>query len=186
MPLAAMLLSQNLGYLRRDRFPVVVSLGSFVPHAAGVAYPLIAETLAAAGHRALLLTGGAAVAGAPGRLARAYLPHSAVFPRAGVVLHHGGIGTTGQALAGGRPQLVLPFMGDQFDQAVRVARLGVGERLTRGRIARDLPAALARVLAPAVRDRAEALGGAIRREDGVGKAADAVPALVRSGSARLT
>ncbi len=162
--------------------PVVVSLGSFVPHAAGAAYPLIAETLRAAGHRALLLTGPATVADAPGRLVRAYLPHSTVFPRASVIVHHGGIGTTGQALAAGRPQLVLPFMGDQFDQAARIARLGVGERLTRQRIARDMPAALTRVLGSSVIGRAVALGDTVRREDGAGNAADAILALIGWGA----
>ena len=131
-------------FLKQGPAPVVVSLGSFVPHAAGSVYPLIAETLTNAGHRALLLTGPVTVPDAPDRLLRTYLPHSAVFPRASVILHHGGIGTTGQALAAGRPQLVLPFMGDQFDQAARVVRLDVGERLMQRRIARDLPAALGR------------------------------------------
>ena len=38
---------------------------------------------------------------------RSYLPHSQVFPRCTVLIHHGGIGTTGQALIAGRPQLVV-------------------------------------------------------------------------------
>jgi rhamnosyltransferase subunit B len=36
-----------------------------------------------------------------------YVPFSQVFPRAAAVVHHGGIGTTGQGLAGGIPQLVM-------------------------------------------------------------------------------
>ena len=38
-----------------------------------------------------------------------YLRHSALFPRARIVAHHGGIGTSGQALKAGRPQLVTPL-----------------------------------------------------------------------------
>jgi rhamnosyltransferase subunit B len=166
-------------FLNDSDAPVVVSLGSFVPHAAGAAYARIADTLGAAGHKALLLTGPAMVAAAPGRLVREYLPHSAVFPRPSAILHHGGIGTTGQALAAGRPQLVMPFMGDQFDQAARITRLRVGERLDRKRIERDLPAALGRVLAATTCRRAAALGDRIRGEDGAGKAADAILALAR-------
>jgi UDP:flavonoid glycosyltransferase YjiC (YdhE family) len=169
-------------FLEDGPAPVVVSLGSFVPHAAGEAYSRIAETLAAAGQKALLLTGPAKVANAAGTLVREYLPHSLVFPHASAVLHYGGIGTTGQALAAGRPQLVLPFMGDQFDQAARIVRLGIGEQIKRQFIERDLAAALERVMASTLSSKAAALSEIIRREDGAGNAANAIIALVRSSS----
>jgi rhamnosyltransferase subunit B len=62
-------------------------------------------------------------------LAIPYAPFSKLFPRAAVIVHHGGIGTTAQSLAAGVPQLVTPFAHDQFDNAARVVRLGVGEEL---------------------------------------------------------
>jgi UDP:flavonoid glycosyltransferase YjiC (YdhE family) len=43
---------------------------------------------------------------------------------AAAVVHHGGIGTTAEALRSGRPQLVLPVGGDQPDNAARLARIG--------------------------------------------------------------
>jgi len=55
-----------------------------------------------------------------------YIPFSAVLRRAAALVHHGGIGTTAQALAAGVPQLLVPFAHDQPDNAVRVRRLGVG------------------------------------------------------------
>ena len=58
-----------------------------------------------------------------------YAPFSKLFPRAAIVVHHGGIGTTAQSLAAGVPQLVTPFAHDQFDNAARVVRLGVAEQL---------------------------------------------------------
>jgi len=58
-----------------------------------------------------------------------YAPHSELFPRAGAIIHHGGVGSTGRALMSGKPQLITPFHGDQFDNARRVRRLGVGEIL---------------------------------------------------------
>jgi len=58
-----------------------------------------------------------------------YVPFSAVLPRAAAFVHHGGIGTTAQALAAGVPQLVVPLAHDQPDNAVRVRRLGVGDFL---------------------------------------------------------
>ncbi len=36
----------------------------------------------------------------PGRAGEDYLPHSLVFPRAAAIIHHGGMGTTAQALRG--------------------------------------------------------------------------------------
>ena len=41
------------------------------------------------------------------------------------MVHHGGIGTTAQALAAGVPQLIMPLAHDQPDNAARVQRLGV-------------------------------------------------------------
>jgi UDP:flavonoid glycosyltransferase YjiC (YdhE family) len=72
-----------------------------------------------------------------------YAPFSEVFPHARAIIHHGGIGTMGQALRAGKPQLVVPFLGDQFDNAERVTRLGVGRwlgqnRYSRSRVARAL------------------------------------------------
>jgi UDP:flavonoid glycosyltransferase YjiC (YdhE family) len=54
-----------------------------------------------------------------------YLPFSVALPRVTAVVHHGGIGTTSQALRAGTPQLVRPFAFDQFDNARRLEELGV-------------------------------------------------------------
>ena len=58
-----------------------------------------------------------------------YVPFSQVLPRAAAFVHHGGIGTTAQALAAGVPQLVRPLAHDQPDNAERVRRLGAGDIL---------------------------------------------------------
>jgi len=58
-----------------------------------------------------------------------YVPFSTVLPQAAVLVHHGGIGTTAQALAAGIPQLVVPSTHDQPDNAMRVRRLGIGDFL---------------------------------------------------------
>jgi UDP:flavonoid glycosyltransferase YjiC (YdhE family) len=55
-----------------------------------------------------------------------YVPFSRLLPRSAALVHHGGIGTTAQALAAGIPQLVMPMSHDQPDNAARVERLGVG------------------------------------------------------------
>src|SRR6202041_1561799 len=60
-----------------------------------------------------------------------YAPYSKIFPRASVIVHQGGIGTSAQALRAGRPMLVMPYSHDQPDNARRVRRLGVAEVLGR-------------------------------------------------------
>jgi len=57
------------------------------------------------------------------------VPFSEVLPRAAAFVHHGGIGSIAQGLAGGAPQLVVPLAYDQPDNAIRVRGLGVGEML---------------------------------------------------------
>ena len=54
---------------------------------------------------------------------------AAVLPSASVLVHHGGIGTCALALRAGVPQIIIPGVGDQWDQAKRVVRLGCGSYL---------------------------------------------------------
>jgi UDP:flavonoid glycosyltransferase YjiC (YdhE family) len=58
-----------------------------------------------------------------------YLPFADLMPRMAAVIHHGGIGTSGQALNSGVPQLVLPLGYDRGDNAVRLKQLGVADFL---------------------------------------------------------
>ena len=62
-------------------------------------------------------------------VAARYLPFSQVLPRSTAIVHHGGVGTTSQALRAGTPQVVLPMAFDQFDNAERVTRLRCGSWL---------------------------------------------------------
>jgi rhamnosyltransferase subunit B len=59
----------------------------------------------------------------------AYLPFSKVLPRSLALVHHGGIGTTAQAIAAGIPQVIRPMAHDQPDTAARVEKLGIGVSL---------------------------------------------------------
>jgi len=159
--------------------PLVFTLGSWGVHAAGGFYELAAATAARLGMRAVLLVGP----DAEGPLARlaskdvfvaGYVSHSLIFPRAAAVIHHGGIGTVGQALRAGRPQLICPLFGDQFDNAERLVRLGVGRRLDHKRFtAARAAAALAELLAdPIALDRAPRIGVQVAAEDGAAFVAD--------------
>jgi len=59
-----------------------------------------------------------------------YLPFSLALPRVRALVHHGGIGTSSQALAAGVPQLVRPLAYDQFDNAHRLVRIGAARLLS--------------------------------------------------------
>jgi rhamnosyltransferase subunit B len=58
-----------------------------------------------------------------------YVPLDRLLPRAAAFVHHGGVGSTSQGLLAGVPQLIMPLAHDQFDNAARVRRLGVGDSL---------------------------------------------------------
>jgi len=70
----------------------------------------------------------------PRVLVTGYEPYSKVFPHASVIVHPAGVGTTAQACAAGRPQVLVPFANDQFDNARRVAALGAGVVLRARRV----------------------------------------------------
>jgi rhamnosyltransferase subunit B len=78
---------------------------------------------------------------------QAYVPFHALLPRVSALVHHGGIGTTAEALRAGIPQLVVPLAFDQFDNGIRVRNLGVGDSLPASRMhARNLTKALRAIL----------------------------------------
>lgn len=132
---AAEMLSPDLqAFLDGGPAPLVFTLGSFAVHAAGNFYTEAATTARRLGKRAILLTGASDNMPSDSSVfACAYAPHSLLFPRAAAIIHHGGVGTTGQALRAGLPQLVVPYMGDQFDNAHRIGRMGVGRVLRASR-----------------------------------------------------
>jgi len=93
-------------------------------------------------------------------------------------VHHGGIGTTHEALRAGVPMLVVPHGFDQPDNAARVRRLGVAAVLPSGRYRADRAAgALRRLLAdPDIDARASAVAASLRVEQGASMAASTIEA----------
>ncbi len=111
--------------------PVVFTAGSAMVQGREF-FRISAEVCRASGRRGLFLTQYPEQL--PARLPNGvrhfnYIPFSTVLPRAAAFVHHGGIGTTAQALAAGVPQIVVPSAHDQPDNAVRIRHLGVGDFL---------------------------------------------------------
>ncbi len=66
-----------------------------------------------------------------------YIPLGLLLPNARAMVHHGGIGTTSQALAASTPQLICPMAFDQFDNGERVKSFGCGDCLPMSRLNAD-------------------------------------------------
>jgi UDP:flavonoid glycosyltransferase YjiC (YdhE family) len=157
----------------------VFTLGSAAVFDPGRFYDESARAAAIVGRRAVLLVGPFAE-----RLALArpdigvfdYAPFSRLFPRAEVIVHQGGSGTTGQALRAGRPMVIVPYGHDQPDNAMRVSKLGISGTIGRQQYSADRVAgALERLLGnPEVKTRAERAGQIVKHEDGAASAADAI------------
>jgi UDP:flavonoid glycosyltransferase YjiC (YdhE family) len=111
--------------------PIVFTPGSAMMHGRAF-FAAAIEACRLLGRRGLLITKYADQLSAqlPANIAHfSFIPFSKVFPRAAAVVHHGGIGTCGQGLAAGVPQLIMPMSHDQPDNAARLARLGVAAEL---------------------------------------------------------
>ncbi|MFC5824913.1 glycosyltransferase [Nonomuraea insulae] len=100
--------------------------------------------------------------------------HDVVFPGMAAVVHHGGAGTTGTALAAGVPNVVCPFFSDQPFWGRRVAAIGAGppplpiSSLTRDELAARL------VSVPEYRVKSAQLGRLLAVENGVKNAIDLI------------
>jgi UDP:flavonoid glycosyltransferase YjiC (YdhE family) len=162
--------------------PLVFSLGSTAVGAAGDFYTVSLEAARRLRMRALFLTGPHAQGLPPEATTVEYAPHSELFPRAAAIVHHGGIGTTAQAMLSGRPMLVVPFAHDQFDNAARVKRLGIAEVLYRGRYNVHRTEDLLRRLVqdPRYAEAAASVAAKVRDENGVETAANLIEAVLGS------
>ena len=166
-------------FLRAGSAPLVFTLGTFAVDGSGNFYDRAREVAARLGRRAVLLVGGhAAPRWNGGVFVCSYAPHSQLFPAAAVIVHHGGVGTTGQAMRAGKPQLVVPHMGDQEDHAARIVRLGLGLRLERSRFtgSRAERALIALLADPGYGARAAAVAARMVNDDGAGAAAAMIAA----------
>ncbi len=168
-----------LRFLQAGPPPVYVGFGSMPAKDAGRVTRSVLEGLKIAGERGVLARGWGGLDlldSSEGIHVLDAAPHDWLFPRCAAVVHHGGAGTTHEALRWGRPSVVCPVFGDQPFWAGRVHALGAGpaplpqKRLTAEALAKALVAARE----PAVRSRAAEIGAAMRAEPGAAGAAEAI------------
>ena len=111
--------------------PVFVGFGSMSGAGTARVGHLVIEAVKATGLRCVVGAGwaglGEGVLPSDWRVIRD-VPHALLFPRTAVVVHHGGSGTTAQALRSGVPQVILPLILDQFHHAHRMYVAGLAPR----------------------------------------------------------
>jgi sterol 3beta-glucosyltransferase len=171
-------------FLHAGEPPVFIGLGSMPVPDPIAASRLFCQAAQLAGVRLVLHTGWADLPGLPegeNVIQIGYTPYAWLFPQVRLVVHHGGSGTTGYALASGVPSLVLPFVFDQFYWGQRTAELGAGPspipfaRLT----AEKLAAAISQVLKdPGMAAQAKTLSEKLRAENGLRKAVEIVESII--------
>jgi UDP:flavonoid glycosyltransferase YjiC (YdhE family) len=167
--------------------PVVFTLGSAAVLTAGKFYEFSARAAIKLGIRAVLLIGSDPRNRPQRKLPESicvaeYAPYSALFSRAALVVHQGGVGTTAQCLRAGKPMLIMPYSHDQPDNGRRMQRLRVGRVIRRSnytpmRVARRLKAMLGN---EQLARRAQSVAQRLQLEDGVKTACDALEALDRN------
>jgi vancomycin aglycone glucosyltransferase len=93
--------------------------------------------------------------------------HDQLFRFASAVIHHGGAGTTASALHSGKPQLVVPHIGDQFFFGSEVERLGCGLRLRKKHWPEQLHPMLEKLKAkPGIQENAQSVQALLLKENG--------------------
>lgn len=172
-------------FLAAGEPPVVFTLGSAAVLDAGPFYEESARAALLAGVRAVLLVGSD-----PRNIPQTqsadlcvaqYAPYSRIFPRASLIVHQGGVGTTAQAMQAGRPMLVMPYSHDQPDNARRMRRLGIAGVIRRPDYTAERAARrMRRILGHArFARRAAEVAEQLRLEDGLTAACDALEAHCR-------
>jgi rhamnosyltransferase subunit B len=165
-------------FLAQGPAPVVWMPGTAMLHGAAF-YAAAVQACRALGLRGVLLGAvpdGVVPADDADFWCGTYAPFGLVLPRAAALVHHGGIGSTAQALRAGLPQVVLAQAYDQFDNAMRVELLGVGRACQQAR-ADQLQTSLSAVLNNArVAERCRHVAAKMAHADGLQRVCDIVDA----------
>lgn len=163
-------------FLQEGSPPVYIGFGSMFIGDGKQKAEIAVEALRLAGQRGILATGwGGLTADHMSKdvFVLDSIPHDWLFPKAAAIVHHGGAGTTGAVIRAGKPQMICPFVGDQFFWGQRMADLGVSPspipqtKLAAERLADAIKYAVSDTN---IRQRALSLGETVRAENGIERA----------------
>jgi sterol 3beta-glucosyltransferase len=110
------------------------------------------------------------------------VPHTWLFPKMKMLIHHGGAGTTATGLTAGKPTIIIPHNADQPAWGKRVFELGVGSKpIPKAKLTADnLAAAISFSLQPQIIANAKQLGQKLSKENGVKMAVEIINAYVNA------
>lgn len=173
-----------LNFLEDGEPPVVFTLGSSAVWVARDFFTHSIEAIKQLGRRAVLVIGDDRnkLGDLPKEImAVDYAPYQALLPRASVVVHHGGVGTTSQGLLAGVPTLIVPFAFDQSDNAEHARRLGTSRTIYRpkyqaAKVARELHQLLT---IESYSQNARAVSEKLKQENGPATAANVIEQYLR-------
>lgn len=177
-------------FLSDGPLPVYVGFGSMHWGAARNTR-IVMKALALWGGRAIVSTGAGGLSRSasipPNVLLVGGLDHALLFPRLAAAVHHGGAGTTAQALRSNLPCVILPVASDQLFWGRRVAAIGAGQEPIP--ITKVTPEQIADRIATATTDRtlrasAEAAGARLRGEAGLRTAVERIKVLLAATQPR--
>ena len=163
-----------LDFLAAGPAPVHIGFGSM----AGIEQATLIDAIGAvaAQRRVLFQPGWSGIDPArlpPDVFVQGDTPHDWLFPRMALVVHHGGAGTSHAAARAGVPSVVVPFAGDQFFWARRMAARGIAVTCpAAGLDGNRLVHAVAAAASPTLRGNARQAAQAMAAEDGVRTAVD--------------
>jgi rhamnosyltransferase subunit B len=182
---AAELPRRLVEFLAAGSPPIVFALGTAVVHGVDREFYDVAVSAAKRlGCRAVLLTGlGTAARNIPSDAAvlstEEYVNYEALFQKARLVVHHGGIGTMAVALRAGVPTLIVPFAFDQAHNALVAQQRGIARALALQDYGVDtLVSELSALIHdPVYAARTKELGSLVRNENGAEKACQIIEQL---------
>jgi sterol 3beta-glucosyltransferase len=177
-------------FLADGSTPIYVGFGSMAFREREASLDVVLKALAKVEARAVLGSGWGGLGSGnlpPFVFALEDGPHDWLFPRMAAIVHHGGAGTTGAAIRAGKPSVVTPFIADQFAWARLLNARGLAPGPLPHRIltADTLAAAVKTAISDdTMRERAIAIGAAVRAEDGLARAVDAIERAVQCPGVR--
>lgn len=169
--------SQDLvDFLDSGEKPLYIGFGSMSDKKPEETTRTVLEAIRQTGKRAVILTGWAGIGqtNIPDNVyILKYAPHSWLFPKMAVVVHHGGAGSTAAGIRAGVPSIVVPHMADQHYWGKVLNQQGVAtENIPRPKfsVKRLVIAINEATSSTQMQEKSAALGEKIRAEDSVGKA----------------
>jgi sterol 3beta-glucosyltransferase len=168
-------------FIEKGEPPIYIGFGSMKDvNSFSTTLKMIAEALAITKQRAVVALGWSKLNNGESIPENIFLlesiPHSWLFPKMKMVVHHGGAGTTAAGLTAGKPTIIIPHNADQPAWGLRVYELGVGAKpIKKTKLTtNNLANAILFATQPAIIENAEKLGVKLRKENGVGKAVEVI------------